>query len=423
MRSISFRVGEDPMMHTLTRKELYDIVWSKPMTHLAKEFALSDVALHKICKKHDVPSPPLGWWAKKAAGQRVKQTPFPRLKKGISDKITIYSGELRAEPELILTARERARVFTSAITMDADPPANRIVERTIARLLRGKPHGISGIVSIEEPGLIKIGVAPASAERLRLVLNRLAAVAMTMKIKLVSTEKSAAFECEGELIYFNVTEFSQRHKYIPTEEDKAAEIKRHEENELKYGREVWQSYSRIMKSPFPEWYYKPTGKLNFEFGNLYLRDYRPRRAYRDAKTQRLENMGGEIAVGIATFAAAIKHDRGIRDAEAEREKERKRQREFALRAKFILERRRTALDGLLGEVEELDRLRRLVTSLDEQFKDSNADCQHAAEFLGFAKAQLTEREAELSMTALERRFAEKGLFGDDDGRDFQPPRY
>lgn len=33
-----------------TREQFYELVWSKPMTHLAKEFAISDVALHKICR-------------------------------------------------------------------------------------------------------------------------------------------------------------------------------------------------------------------------------------------------------------------------------------------------------------------------------------------------------------------------------------
>ena len=61
-----------------TREEFYKLVWSKPMTHLAKEFAISDVALHKVCRKHSIPNPPLGWWAKKAAGKKVKQTRYRR---------------------------------------------------------------------------------------------------------------------------------------------------------------------------------------------------------------------------------------------------------------------------------------------------------------------------------------------------------
>ena len=58
------------MARVFTREEFYELVWSKPMTHLAKEFAISDVALHKICRKRGIPNPPLGWWAKKAAGKK-----------------------------------------------------------------------------------------------------------------------------------------------------------------------------------------------------------------------------------------------------------------------------------------------------------------------------------------------------------------
>ena len=49
------------------------------MIHLAKELGVSDVALHKICRKHDIPNPPLGWWAKKAAGKAVVQIPLPEV--------------------------------------------------------------------------------------------------------------------------------------------------------------------------------------------------------------------------------------------------------------------------------------------------------------------------------------------------------
>ena len=81
------------MARVFTREQFYELVWSKPMTHLAKDFAISDVALHKICRKHGIPNPPLGWWAKKAAGKKVKQTPLPEAKPGAADRITISDGE------------------------------------------------------------------------------------------------------------------------------------------------------------------------------------------------------------------------------------------------------------------------------------------------------------------------------------------
>ena len=64
---------------TLTRQEMYDLVWSKPMTQLAAEFELSDVGLRKICKAAKVPTPGLGYWAKLANGKKVIKTELPTL--------------------------------------------------------------------------------------------------------------------------------------------------------------------------------------------------------------------------------------------------------------------------------------------------------------------------------------------------------
>jgi hypothetical protein len=76
------------------------------MTHLAKEFAISDVALHKICKRHEIPNPPLGWWAKKAAGKRVKQIPLPEAEAGTAERITIASADLGRESLALANVRE-----------------------------------------------------------------------------------------------------------------------------------------------------------------------------------------------------------------------------------------------------------------------------------------------------------------------------
>ena len=59
-----------------SRVELFDLVWSKPMTHLAKELGLSDVGLRKICVKFRIPLPPRGHWSRLQFG---KQDPRPEL--------------------------------------------------------------------------------------------------------------------------------------------------------------------------------------------------------------------------------------------------------------------------------------------------------------------------------------------------------
>ncbi len=60
----------------MTREELHALVWSQPMITVAKAMGISDVALAKQCRRANVPVPPRGWWARKAAGKLAKITPL-----------------------------------------------------------------------------------------------------------------------------------------------------------------------------------------------------------------------------------------------------------------------------------------------------------------------------------------------------------
>jgi hypothetical protein len=62
---------------TLTRQELYELVWKTPMRRLARQFGLSDVGLAKTCRHHTIPTPKAGYWAKKRHGKIVRRIPLP----------------------------------------------------------------------------------------------------------------------------------------------------------------------------------------------------------------------------------------------------------------------------------------------------------------------------------------------------------
>jgi Ankyrin repeats (many copies) len=67
-----------PPAHLLTqynRAELYEKVWSEPMSILAKRYNVSDVYLARVCRVLRVPLPSRGYWAKKAAGKATKKRP------------------------------------------------------------------------------------------------------------------------------------------------------------------------------------------------------------------------------------------------------------------------------------------------------------------------------------------------------------
>src|ERR1019366_2518880 len=63
----------------LTREELYNLVWAKPMTQVAHDFQISDRAIAKMCARRQVPVPPRGYWAKKNAGKDTPASPLPEF--------------------------------------------------------------------------------------------------------------------------------------------------------------------------------------------------------------------------------------------------------------------------------------------------------------------------------------------------------
>lgn len=62
---------------TVTRQELYEQVWTTPMTHLAKEYGISGSTLARICKRHRIPTPGSGYWMSKQHGKAPRRPPLP----------------------------------------------------------------------------------------------------------------------------------------------------------------------------------------------------------------------------------------------------------------------------------------------------------------------------------------------------------
>lgn len=75
----------------LTREQLYERAWQTPMVRLAEQFGISGNGLAKICRRLDIPYPPRGWWAKKAAGHRVNVVPLPPARPGTPVQATVYA--------------------------------------------------------------------------------------------------------------------------------------------------------------------------------------------------------------------------------------------------------------------------------------------------------------------------------------------
>jgi hypothetical protein len=101
----------------LTRRAMYDLVWSRPMTKVAEDLGISDVGLKKICDKHRVPTPPRGYWAKRDAGKPTKQIKFHSTSDPQHEHIVIHGSRNNLAPEIRkVLERERERRSTNPVS-------------------------------------------------------------------------------------------------------------------------------------------------------------------------------------------------------------------------------------------------------------------------------------------------------------------
>jgi hypothetical protein len=122
-----------PAKHlSLTREQLYELVWSKPMQHIAKEYGVSDRAMAKLCARNQVPVPPRGYWAKKSSGQEVVRSPLPAYVAKEKPK--------PPEPRVQKPAKKKAKPY-SAIE-DRDKKIKQIIRDHRCRLLNSIRYAI-----------------------------------------------------------------------------------------------------------------------------------------------------------------------------------------------------------------------------------------------------------------------------------------
>ena len=101
-----------------SRQELFELVWSMPMTKISKQFELSDVGLRKICVKHQIPLPLQGHWTRKQFG---KEDPRPELPNGDFNPIIAINDDYK-----IQLNRERSDAKKANKKLALSPPETEV---------------------------------------------------------------------------------------------------------------------------------------------------------------------------------------------------------------------------------------------------------------------------------------------------------
>ena len=82
----------------VSREELYDLVWSKPMMKVAEQFEVSNSYMARVCTVLNVPRPERGYWAKLKVGKAPAKPPLPESQPG--DQQSWTAGGALQEPPL-----------------------------------------------------------------------------------------------------------------------------------------------------------------------------------------------------------------------------------------------------------------------------------------------------------------------------------
>lgn len=117
----------------MKRTDLYEKVWSTPMIRLAAELGISDVGLAKACRRHAIPVPPRGHWAKLQAGKKSPRAPLPAPELDVDVEFSRSDPQERAR--LNAAAEEERRV----IAAQTEKIAAKVNVAMVADLARAHP--------------------------------------------------------------------------------------------------------------------------------------------------------------------------------------------------------------------------------------------------------------------------------------------
>jgi len=248
---------------TLSREELYNLVWKRPMTELAVELGISDVGLAKLCRRNCIPLPPQGFHLRKPCIKKDKLViPLPPIDSGQQSSFRFTTNRMN-NTHRIKKVDEKLDKMSGKNRIDIIPMHSREIKsilKTIKQKISLRKVDERGILMVPSQNF-PIRVAPASYKRaedlITMLFKELLSVGAIINAYNSNNDKEwLTTRWEGYEFKIQLEEFSTRQE-IPLE-------KRH-------------------KTKYPcssdAWRLVPTNKLTLKvngpgYGNITVRDGR-----------------------------------------------------------------------------------------------------------------------------------------------------
>ena len=303
--------------NTYNREKLCKEVWANPVVKVAEQYGVSDVAIHKICKKLNIPTPPLGYWAKVSAGAKVPKTPLPKTNgptqitgvktfEGVKEKIT----EPAKQPLEFLSDTEREKVL-SAVKEIKMPAENTqlhkkiVAYRSIVKEWNHKDRKEEGAQRKKDyyynPPFLAGVISNETLPRVYRILD-----ALFRKVESLggSVNDDLSLRVRNEHVRIEIAEGQDKVEHVITKQEAQALIKYRDEKR----RSSWASEPQIRK-------------YDYVFNGRLRIGIRQGRYFRDTDKINIESRLGEMLMELYEEAEVIRLDREAREEEARKKAE------------------------------------------------------------------------------------------------------
>ena len=365
----------------MTREELYELVWSTPVSKLAVQFNLSDRGLTKKCQRHNIPCPPLGYWAKLQNGHKVARTPLPRNTTPELETVMFWPKPEPINNVKVPDSHLSEEQFEKALTFTIPDQFSRfhpvIVACRKAYKESSKRRNLDNYGRITFPRKVAnpgLKVTPGMFDRACLFLQGLIGLFGAIGWSFVERYSSRSdvaspwgFKHGDEILLFEIKEVVT--KKLPSERNPQSEVSSGAK------RLLGPDFSALSYS-YPS--YRSTGKLEFAI-EFYSPGFQIR--WKDTGSELIEHQLGAITQGFSR-AFECSRLRTIENEKRHREYERQvAERKEQLRLQKVEEKRREQLFSLAEAYDKVGRLKRLIAALEAQ----GGEGQQLDEWLSWAR--------------------------------------
>jgi len=330
-----------PAVTRFTRDQLYARVWAEPIDRQARELGISNVGLGKLCRRHQIPVPGRGYWARRAAGQRVTRTPLPKLADHKHTTIiTIHGTRMPATDDATSKAQHpfmaRESLAEFAITVPSTLSLTDPLVAQTADRLRATEREASGLVPVPK-GALHLHCSPEQRDRGLRIWQALLS-AFTARGYAVSVKEGTCVMVLDESIGLALHEGTRTVPHVPTE----AEQRR----AMRSGQWTIPTHDVV-----------PDGTLRLMVTNVSS----TRQRWRDGKVP-VEQQLNAFLKGLVRAALTVKQQREEKEQRARAHQEEERRR-LATERRWRAEKFRIAqLDALLAGWERAEALGRVLAA-------------------------------------------------------------